>query len=150
MAKKEERKRRSLNELIDDAIASSEDISVAGVDTNPSSKPVTQEPAPQEQGRGEVPSEQVEAPTGIAAEKPCFITVAVPESIKRVVDMKVKYDSKELPTYNQTIKHIGRRWFLRGLLSEGLITQEQFDDASALHSEYGWEREKVAEKRRRK
>ena len=85
----------------------------------------------------------------MAAEKPCFITVAIPECIKRIVDGKVKYDSKELPIYNQTLKHIGRRWFLRGLLAEGLITQEQFDEASALHSEYGWERDKVSEKRRR-
>jgi DNA repair exonuclease SbcCD ATPase subunit len=30
------------------------------------------------------------------------------------------------------------------------ITQEQFDEASALDSEYGWERDKVAEKRRKK
>ena len=88
-------------------------------------------------------------PTGMAAEKPCFITVAIPECIKRIVDGKVKYDSKELPIYNQTLKHIGRRWFLRGLLAENLITQEQFDEASALHSEYGWERDKVSEKRRR-
>ena len=89
-------------------------------------------------------------PTGLAAERPCFLTIAIPESIKRIVDMKVRYDSKELPTFNQTIKHIGRRWFLRGLLSEGLITQEQFDEATALHSEYGWERDKVSEKRRKK
>lgn len=97
------------------------------------------------------PQEQPAAaePTGIAAEKPCFVTVAIPESIKRIVDMKVKYDSKELPQYNQTLKHIGRRWLLRGLLAEGLISQEQFDEASALHSEYGWERDKVAAKRRR-
>lgn len=95
-------------------------------------------------GVGEQP-----APTGLAAEKPCFITVAIPESIKRIADMKVRYDSKELPQYNQTMKHVGRRWFLRGLLAEGLITQEQFDEASALHSEYGWERDKVATKRRK-
>ena len=100
-----------------------------------------------------IPDEpQVEepVPTGVAAEKPCFLTIAIPESIKRIVDMKVKYDSKELPVFNQTIKHIGRRWFLRGLLAEGLITEEQFNAASALHSEYGWERDKVSEKRRRK
>ena len=94
-------------------------------------------------------SQEIQEPTGIAAEKPCFVTVAIPESIKRIVDMKVKYDSKELPVYNQTLKHVGRRWILRGLLAEGLITQEQFDEASALHSEYGWERDKVAAKRRR-
>ena len=91
----------------------------------------------------------VETPTGLAAEKPCFVTVAIPESIKRIADMKVKYDSKELPVYNQTLKHVARRWLLRGLLAEGLITQEQFDEASALHSEYGWERDRVAAKRRR-
>ena len=89
------------------------------------------------------------APAGIAAEKPCFITVAIPESIKRIADIKVRYDSKELPQYNQTMKHVGRRWFLRGLLAEGLITQEQFDEAADLHSEYGWERDKVAAKRRK-
>lgn len=94
--------------------------------------------------------EEPQQPTGIAAEKPCFITVAIPESVKQIVDIKVKYNSKELPVYNQTIKHVGRRWFLRGLLAEGLITQEQFDQASALHSEYGWERDKVSEKRRRR
>ena len=94
--------------------------------------------------------EQSVVPTGIAAEKPCFLTIAIPESIKRIVDIKVKYDSKELPVYNQTIKHVGRRWFLRGLLAEGLITQEQYDEASALHSEYGWERDKVSEKRKNK
>ena len=92
--------------------------------------------------------EQPREPPGVAAEKPCFVTVAIPESIKRIVDMKVKYDSKELPVYNQTLKHVGRRWLLRGLLAEGLITQEQFDNASALHSEYGWERDRVAAKRR--
>lgn len=97
----------------------------------------------------EASTEEPAAPTGMAAEKPCFITVAIPECIKRIVDGKVKYDSKELPIYNQTLKHIGRRWFLRGLLAEDLITQEQFDEASALHSEYGWERDKVSEKRRR-
>ena len=102
------------------------------------------------QGRAEEPEEQPEEPTGVAAEKPCFITVAIPESVKRIVDMKVKYDSKDLPLFNQTIKHVGRRWFLRGLLAEGLITQEQFDEASALHSEYGWERDRISEKRRRK
>lgn len=87
--------------------------------------------------------------TGIAAEKPCFVTVAIPESIKRIADAKVRYDSKELPQSNQTMKHIGRRWFLRGMLAEGLITQEQFDEAAALDSEYGWERDKVAAKRRK-
>lgn len=94
--------------------------------------------------------EQPQEPTGLAAEKPCFITIAIPESIKRIADMKVRYDSKELPAFNQTMKHVGRRWFLRGLLAEGLITQEQFDEAAALDSEYGWERDKVAEKRRKK
>lgn len=102
------------------------------------------------QGGEENPDGQPEEPTGMAAEKPCFITVAIPESVKRIVDMKVKYDSKDLPVFNQTIKHVGRRWFLRGLLAEGLISQEQFDEASALHSEYGWERDRVSEKRRRK
>lgn len=107
--------------------------------------PVTTEP--QEHGGVEVEPQQ---PTGIAAEKPCFITVAIPESIKQIVDIKVKYNSKDVPAYNQTIKHIGRRWFLRGLLAEGLISQEQFDEAAALDSEYGWEKDKVSEKRRRK
>lgn len=102
------------------------------------------------QDSAEEPNGQPAEPTGMAAEKPCFITVAIPESVKRIVDMKVKYDSKDLPVFNQTIKHVGRRWFLRGLLAEGLITQEQFDEASALHSEYGWERDKMSEKRRRK
>ncbi len=102
---------------------------------------------PQEHGGAEEAPQQ---PTGIAAEKPCFITVAIPESIKQVVDIKVKYNSKDVPAYNQTIKHIGRRWFLRGLLAEGLISQEQFDEAAALDSEYGWEKDKVSEKRRRK
>lgn len=101
----------------------------------------------EEQGGAE---EEPRQPTGVAAEKPCFITVAIPENIKQIVDIKVKYNSKDIPIYNQTIKHVGRRWFLRGLLVEGLITQEQFDQASALHSEYGWERDKVSEKRRRK
>lgn len=96
------------------------------------------------------PDEQPEEPTGMAAEKPCFITVAIPESVKRIVDMKVKYDSKDLPLFNQTIKHVGRRWFLRGLLAEGLITQEQYDEASTLHSEYGWERDRISEKRRKR
>lgn len=103
--------------------------------------------AQEEQGGAEVEPQQ---PTGIAAEKPCFITVAIPESIKQIVDIKVKYNSKDVPAYNQTIKHIGRRWFLRGLLAEGLISQEQFDEAAALDSEYGWEKDKVSEKRRRK
>ena len=93
--------------------------------------------------------QEIQEPTGLSAEKPCFVTVAIPESIKRIMDMKVKYDSKDLPVYNQTLKHVGRRWILRGLLAEGLITQEQFDEASALHSEYGWERDKVARKRAR-
>lgn len=106
--------------------------------------PVTIEP--QEQGGAE---KELQQPMGIAAEKPCFITVAIPESIKQIVDIKVKYNSKDVPAYNQTIKHIGRRWFLRGLLAEGLISQEQFDEAAALDSEYGWERDKVAAKRRK-
>lgn len=94
-------------------------------------------------------SETQPEPTGMAAEKACFVTLAIPESIKRIIDIKVKYDSKELPQYNQTIKHIGRRWFLRGLLAEDLISKEQYDEASALESEYGWERDKVAAKRRK-
>lgn len=150
MAKKEEMKRRSLNDIIDDAIANSDDISVAGIETTNSNKPTEQKPEQLEHGRAEDPAEQPAEPTGMAAEKPCFVTVAIPESLKRIVDMKVKYDSKELPAFNQTIKHVGRRWFLRGLLAEGLITQEQFNEASALHSEYGWERDRVSEKRRRK
>lgn len=118
------------------------------VTIEPDTQPYNQE----EQGGVEQPTEQpsTDQPTGIAAEKPCFLTVAIPESIKRIMDMKVRYDSKELPQYNQTIKHVGRRWFLRGLLAEGLITQEQFDEAAALHSEYGWEKDKVAAKRNRK
>ena len=108
--------------------------------------PVTADPQEERGGAEEAPQQ----PTGIAAEKPCFITVAIPESIKRIADNKVRYDSKELPQYNQTIKHIGRRWFLRGLLAEGLISQEQYDEAAALDSEYGWEKDKVSEKRRRK
>ena len=102
-------------------------------------EPVVNKPEPQ----------PIPEPTGVAAEKPCFVTVAIPESIKRLVDMKVKYDSKDLPVYNQTLKHIGRRWMLRGMLAEGLITQEQFEEASALNSEYGWERDKVSAKRRK-
>ena len=94
--------------------------------------------------------EQPQKPTGLAAEKPCFVTIAIPESIKRIADMKVRYDSKELPAFNQTMKHVGRRWFLRGLLAEGLVTQDQYDEAAALDSEYGWERDKVAAKRRKK
>lgn len=102
-----------------------------------------------EQGRAEQPSDIQLEPTGMAAEKACFVTIAVPESIKRIIDIKVKYDSKELPQYNQTLKHVGRRWFLRGMLAEGIITQEQFDEASSLHSEYGWGRDKVAANHRR-
>lgn len=102
-----------------------------------------------EQGRVEQSNGLQPNLTGMAAEKACFVTIAVMESIKRIIDKKVKYDSKELPQYNQTLKHVGRRWFLRGMLAEGIITQEQFDEASALHSEYGWERDKVAAKRRR-
>lgn len=98
----------------------------------------------EEQGVAEEDSQQ---PTGLAADKPCFITVAIPESIKQIVDIKVKYNSKDIPVFNQTIKHVGRRWFLRGMLAEGLITQEQFDEAAALNSEYGWEKDKVAAKR---
>lgn len=107
---------------------------------------------PEQQGREEkTPQQELQPePTGLAAEKPCFITLAIPESIKRIADIKVRYDSKELAVYNQTMKHVGRRWLLRGLLAEGLITQEQFDEASALDSEYGWERDKVAAKRRKK
>lgn len=93
--------------------------------------------------------EEVQQPTGMAAEKACFVTIAIPESLKRIVDIKVKYESKELPKESQTIKYVGRCWFLRGLLSEGLITQEQFDEASTLASEYGWERDKVAARRKR-
>ena len=100
----------------------------------------------EEQG---VAEEDPQQPTGLAADKPCFITVAIPESIKQIVDIKVKYNSKDIPVFNQTIKHVGRRWFLRGMLAEGLITQEQFDEAAALNSEYGWEKDKVAAKRRK-
>lgn len=100
----------------------------------------------EEQG---VEEEDPQQPTGLAADKPCFITVAIPESIKQIVDIKVKYNSKDIPVFNQTIKHVGRRWFLRGMLAEGLITQEQFDEAAALNSEYGWEKDKVAAKRRK-
>lgn len=102
---------------------------------------------PGQEGR-EVAAQQ-QPTTNSTAEKPCFVTIAIPESIKRIADMKVRYDSKELPVFNQTMKHVGRRWFLRGLLAEGLISQEQFDEAAALDSEYGWERDKVAAKRRK-
>lgn len=94
--------------------------------------------------------QQPQQPTGMAAEKACFVTIAIPESLKRIIDIKAKYESKELPKESRTIKFVGRRWFLRGLLAEGLITQEQFDEASALASEYGWEKDKVAAKRNRK
>lgn len=137
--KKEEPKRRSLNAAIDAAISNGDEINVAGISS-------PQQPA---QGGGEPSPLPPAEPAGVAAEKPCFVTLALPESIKRIIDIKVKYDSKDVPPYNQTLKHIGRRWLLRGLLTEGLITQEQFDEAAALHSEYGWEREKVAAKRRR-
>lgn len=110
---------------------------------------VTEIGTQQEQDRREQTTCMQLEPTGMAAEKACFVTLAIPESIKRIIDIKVKYDSKDLPQYNQTIKHIGRRWFLRGLLAEGLISQEQYDEASALESEYGWERDKVAAKRRK-
>lgn len=96
------------------------------------------------------PEEQPQQPTGMAAEKACFVTIALPESLKRIIDIKAKYESKELPKESRTIKFVGRRWFLRGLLTEGLITQEQFDEGSALASEYGWEKDKVAAKRNRK
>ena len=94
--------------------------------------------------------QQPQQPTGMAAEKACFVTIALPESLKRIIDIKAKYESKELPKESRTIKFVGRRWFLRGLLTEGLITQEQFDEASTLASEYGWEKDKVAAKRNRK
>ena len=94
--------------------------------------------------------EQPQQPTGMAAEKACFVTIAIPESLKRIIDIKAKYESKELPKESQTIKFVGRRLFLSGLLTEGLITQEQFDEASALASEFGWEKDKVAAKRNRK
>ena len=94
--------------------------------------------------------QQPQQPTGMAAEKACFVTIALPESLKRIIDIKAKYESKELPKESRTIKFVGRRCFLRGLLTEGLITQEQFDEGSALASEYGWEKDKVAAKRNRK
>ena len=94
--------------------------------------------------------QQPQQPTGMAAEKACFVTIAIPESLKRIIDITAKYESKELPKESRTIKFVGRRWFLRGLLTEGLITQEQFDEASALASEFGWEKDKVAAKRNRK
>ena len=93
--------------------------------------------------------QQSQQPIGLAAEKACFVTIAIPESLKRIIDIKVKFESKELPKESQTIKYVGRRWFLRGLLAEGLITQEQFDEASSLASEYGWEKDKVAARRKR-
>lgn len=101
-------------------------------------------------GRQQSGGEQPQQPTGMAAEKACFVTVAIPESLKRIIDINAKYESKELPKESRTIKFVGRRWFLRGLLTEGLITQEQFDKASALASEFGWEKDKVAAKRNRK
>ena len=158
MTKKQEQpRRRSLSDRLDAELANAESIPVAGINTTENQQPTPpvtpqSEYTAEEQGGAGHSDERpaTEQPTGIAAEKPCFLTVAIPESIKRIVDIKVRYDSKELPQYNQTIKHVGRRWFLRGLLAEGLITQEQFDEAAALHSEYGWEKDKVAAKRNRK
>ena len=62
--------------------------------------------------------QQPQQPTGMAAEKACFVTIAIPESLKRVIDITAKYESKELPKESRTIKFVGRRWFLRGLLTE--------------------------------
>lgn len=72
--------------------------------------------------------------------RPCQILLSVPESIKDILDNGVKEMKRKgiFPKEDCTIKFASRIWLLKGLLQDGLITDEQYREASDLPSSYGW------------
>ena len=74
-------------------------------------------------------------------EQPCPILLFVPQSIKDILEDNVRQMKRQnLPKGNCTIKYASRIWLLKGLMQDGLITEAQYEEASKLPSEYGWNR----------
>lgn len=72
-------------------------------------------------------------------EYPCQILLCVPQSIKDILEDGVRQMKRQkLPKENCTIKYTSRIWLLKGLLQDGLITEAQYQEASELPSQYGW------------
>ena len=72
-------------------------------------------------------------------EQPCQILLCVPQSIKDILEDGVRQMKRQgLLKENCTIKYASRKWLLKGLVQDGLITEAQYREASELPSEFGW------------
>lgn len=76
------------------------------------------------------PSQEPE-PTGMAAEKAVGALCYLPKSIHRLA-------SRAAEDRDMTAKRFFFEMILKGLASEGIITQQQFEEAFGLPNEYGW------------
>ena len=69
--------------------------------------------------------------TGLAAEKAVGALCYLPKSIHRLA-------SRAAEDRDLTAKRFFLELALQGLLQQGIITQEQYDEAFKLPNEYGW------------
>ena len=77
------------------------------------------------------PSSQEPEPTGLAAEKAVGALCYLPKSIHRLA-------SRAAEDRDLTAKRFFFELVVNGLLQQGIITQEQYDEAVRLPNEYGW------------
>lgn len=83
-------------------------------------------------------SESKPEPTGLAAEKAVGALCYLPKSIHRLASRAA--DDRDL-----TAKRFFFELVLKGLQQQGIITDEQYDEAFDLPNEYGWKGRKTAD-----
>lgn len=76
--------------------------------------------------------------TGLAAEKAVGALCYLPKSIHRLA-------SRAAEDRDLTAKRFFLELALQGLLQQGIITQEQYDEAFKLPNEYGWKGRKSSD-----
>lgn len=76
--------------------------------------------------------------TGLAAEKAVGALCYLPKSIHRLA-------SRAAEDRDLTAKRFFLELVLQGLLQQGIITQEQYDEAFRLPNEYGWKGRKSSD-----
>jgi len=128
MKKKEQPRRRSLNDRLDAELASAESIPVAGINNeNPPQSPTTEPKSPQQEGRGEVsssPSAEVSTPSPLREERGEGLST---KKATTIMPKEVFIALQRYCTDTDTPKH--RALFL--FIVEGLHRAGQISDAEA-------------------
>lgn len=89
-------------------------------------------------GEGTAPASKEQEPAGLAAEKAVGALCFLPKSLHRLATRAA--EDRDL-----TAKRFFFELLLKGLNEQGIITQEQYEEAFGLPYEYGWKGRKAAE-----